>query len=29
MPDDVLDKDIWAALQRYMRDLPAVIVKVH
>jgi len=28
MPDDVLDKDIWSALQRYMRELPTVIVKV-
>ena len=29
MPDDVLNKgDIWSALQRYMRELPNVIVKV-
>ena len=28
MPDDVLDKDVWSALQRYMRELPTVVVKV-
>jgi hypothetical protein len=29
MPDDISDKgDIWSALQRYMRELPKVIVKV-